>query len=275
MKVVLFCGGLGMRIREQSENVPKPMVTISYRPILWHLMKYYSYYGHKDFILCLGYKADVIKNYFLHYEEALSNDFILTNGGKNIQLLNSDIHDWEITFVDTGLHSNIGQRLKAIEPYLEGEDIFMANYSDGLTDLPLPKLIDHFYKSNKVACFLCVSPSQSIHIVSMNKDNIVKKTSSISKSGLLMNGGFFIFKKDIFRYIKEGEELVQEPFQRLIEEDELIAYKYDGFWACMDTFKEKQNLEEICSRGEAPWEIWNSSLKEIDTSSSPGKRCKG
>ncbi|MGA9362861.1 MAG: sugar phosphate nucleotidyltransferase, partial [Bacteroidota bacterium] len=118
MKVVLFCGGLGMRLREFSENIPKPMVTIGYRPILWHVMKYYAHYGYNDFILCLGYKADVIKDYFLKYDEAVSNDFILSDGGKNLQLLGSDIHDWRITFVDTGLNSNIGQRLKAVEKYV-------------------------------------------------------------------------------------------------------------------------------------------------------------
>src|SRR5215813_5222607 len=120
MKVVLFCGGLGMRLRDYSDTIPKPMINIGYRPILWHVMKYYAHYGHKDFILCLGYKADVIKDYFLNYNECLSNDFILSKGGKKLQLLNSDINDWRITFVDTGIHSNIAQRLKAVEPYLEG-----------------------------------------------------------------------------------------------------------------------------------------------------------
>ena len=137
MKVVLFCGGLGMRIRD-AEDLPKPMVQIGYRPILWHVMKYYAHFGHKDFILCLGHRADAIKNYFLNYNECVSNDFVLSGGGKNLELLNSDIHDWRITFVDTGINSNIGQRLKAVEKYLEGEEEFLANYSDGLTDLPLP-----------------------------------------------------------------------------------------------------------------------------------------
>ena len=123
MKVVLFCGGLGMRMREYSEEIPKPMVKIGYRPILWHIMKYYSYFGHKDFILCLGYKGDIIKDYFLNYNECISNDFVLSQGGKKLQLLSSDIEDWNITFVDTGLSSNIAQRLKAVEKYLEGEEI--------------------------------------------------------------------------------------------------------------------------------------------------------
>src|SRR5713101_1065274 len=138
MKVVLFCGGLGMRLREYSENIPKPMVTIGYRPILWHVMKYYAHFGHKDFILCLGYRADSIKNYFLNYDECLSNDFVLSRGGKNVELIHTDAHDWKITFADTGINSNIGQRLKAAEKYLKGEEVFLANYTDGLSDLHLP-----------------------------------------------------------------------------------------------------------------------------------------
>jgi len=258
MKVVLFCGGFGLRIKGYSENIPKPMVTIGYRPILWHLMKYYSYYGFKEFILCLGYGADVVKNYFLNYNECLSNDFILTNGCKRVELLNHDIEDWRITFVDTGLHSNIGQRLMAVRDHLHGEDVFLANYADGLTDFPLPKLIDFFYKHNKVAALLAVTPSNVFHLVSVNEEEIVDSISYANEGALVINGGYFIFKKDIFEYINEGEELVQEPFQRLIEKEQLIAYKYNGFWACMDTFKEKQKLEEIYSRGEAPWEVWNN-----------------
>src|SRR4030043_626884 len=137
MKVVLFCGGLGMRLREYSEQIPKPMVPVGYRPILWNIMKYYAYFGHKDFILCLGHKADMIKNYFIDYDETISNDFVYTKGGKNIKLLNSDIDEWKITFVDTGVNSNIGMRLMKIKDHLKNEKMFLANYSDGLTDMHL------------------------------------------------------------------------------------------------------------------------------------------
>jgi glucose-1-phosphate cytidylyltransferase len=262
MKVVLFCGGLGLRMRDYSEDIPKPMVTIGYRPILWQLMKYYAYYGHREFVLCLGYKADIIKKYFLNYDEALSNDFILTNGCKDVRLLNTDAQDWRITFVDTGLNSNIGERLKAVEKHLDGEEVFLANYADGLTDLILPEMIDHFYRYNKIAALLCVKPTYTMHMVSVDGGSIVKNISIVSDGEYLMNGGFFIFRKKIFQYIKEGEELVQEPFQRLIAEDELIAYKYDGFWTCMDTFREKQKLEQIYSQGEVPWEVWNNSSRK-------------
>ena len=257
MKVVLFCGGMGMRIREYSDSIPKPMVPIGYRPLLWHVMKYYAHYGHKDFILCLGFKADAIKDYFLHYDECVSNNFVLSKGGKDIRLANCDIHDWTITFVDTGVSSNIGQRLKAVQPYLEGESEFLANYGDGLTDLPLPAYIDHFRRRKKVGSFLAVTPSQSYHVVSTNGD-IACGIQPFAKTGILINGGFFVFRTGIFDYLRDREELVEQPFQRLIEEQQLIAYKYQGYWACMDTFKDKQQLEDLYTRGEAPWEVWKS-----------------
>ena len=263
MKVVLFCGGLGMRIREYSDAIPKPMVPIGYRPLLWHVMKYYAHYGHKDFILCLGYKADVVKNYFLNYDECVSNNFVLSNGGNRLKLLNSDIHDWNITFVDTGISSNIGQRLKAVESYLEGESVFLANYSDGLTDLPLPAYIDHFLKRDKIGSFLAVTPSQSYHVVSVDGD-LAGGILPIAKTGILINGGFFLLRTEIFNFMKAGEELVVQPFQRLIQQRQLLAYRYEGYWGCMDTFKDKQELEDLYTRGEAPWEVWKGAKRERD-----------
>ncbi len=257
MKVVLFCGGLGMRIRD-AEDVPKPMVHIGYRPILWHVMKYYAHFGHKDFILCLGYRADAIKNYFLTYNECESNDFVLSAGGKRLELVSSDIQDWKITFADTGVNSNIGQRLKAVEKYLEGEEEFLANYSDGLTDLPLPEQLEHFRQQDKIASFLCVRPNLSYHVVSLEQGNgsLVSDIHAINSGTLRINGGYFIFKRRIFDYIRPKEELVLEPFQRLIEERQLVGYPYDGFWASMDTFKDKQHLESLYGMGTAPWELW-------------------
>ena len=256
MKVVIFCGGYGMRLREFSEMTPKPLVTIGYRPILWHLMKYYAYYGHKDFVLCLGYRADAIKDYFLNYNECLTNDFVLSNGHKQVKLLGTDIRDWRITFVDTGIASSIGQRLKKVEEYLDGEQVFMANYADGLTDLPLPEYIEYFHSHNKIAGFICVRPSQTFHLVSVERDDEVTGIRHVTESDLWMNGGYFIFKKEIFRHLRIGEELVSEPFQRLIAEKQLLGYKYSGFWGCMDTYKERQQLEDLFSSGKAPWEIW-------------------
>jgi glucose-1-phosphate cytidylyltransferase len=260
MKVVLFCGGFGMRLREYSEQIPKPMVPIGYRPIIWHVMKYYAHFGHKDFILCLGYKADAFKSYFLNYNECLSNDFILSQGGKQMQLLNSDIQDWRITFVDTGTSSNIGQRLKAVEKHLRGEEVFLANYTDGLSNVPLPEYMDYFLEKRRIASFLCVRPSHSFHVVSAEKD-VVSEIRHISNADIWMNGGFFIFRNDIFKYMKDGEELVEEPFQRLIQQQQLLGYRYNGFWSCMDTFKDKQTLDDMYARGEAPWEVWKTAQK--------------
>jgi glucose-1-phosphate cytidylyltransferase len=260
MKVVLFCGGLGMRIRD-AEDIPKPMVHIGQRPILWHVMKYYAHYGHKDFVLCLGYKAEAIKNYFLNYNECASNDFVLSGGGKNLELISSDIHDWRITFADTGINSNIGMRLKAAQKYLEGEEEFLANYSDGLTDLPLTQQLAHFHQEKKIASFLCVRPNLSYHLVSLERGNgnLVSDIHAIDNGSVRINGGFFIFKKQIFDYMRDKEELVIEPFHRLVKEKQLIGYPYDGFWASMDTFKDRQHLEGLAGAGSAPWEVWKNS----------------
>jgi glucose-1-phosphate cytidylyltransferase len=260
MKVVLFCGGLGLRIRD-AEDIPKPMVHIGYRPILWHVMKYYAHFGHKDFILCLGYGGDLIKSYFLNYNECVSNDFVLSGGGKKLELLNSDINDWRITFVDTGLLSNVGQRLKVVEKFLEGEKEFLANYSDGLTDMPLPKQLEYFHQQDKTASFLCVRPNLSYHVVSMNErnGNLVSGIHAINDGTVRVNGGFFIFKRSIFDYIGEKEDLVCEPFQRLVDEKQLVGYVYDGFFQSMDTFKDRQRLEEL-DQTTGPWKLWNHVL---------------
>ena len=258
MKVVLFCGGLGTRLRDYSENIPKPMVHVGYRPILWHVMRYYAHFGHKDFILCLGYRADMIKQYFLKYDETVSNDFVYAEGGKRIELLASDTHDWRITFVDTGLSANIGQRLKAVENLVGPEEEFLANYSDGLSDLALPQMIEQCRAVDGVAGFASVRPTQSFHMVSSDSDGRVTSINHISDSGVRINGGYFYFRKEIFSHMRDGEELVVEPFQRLIRQQKLVAYRHDGFWACMDTFKEKQTLDDLYSKGEVPWEVWKA-----------------
>ena len=258
MKVVLFCGGLGMRIRDFAENIPKPMITLGYRPILWHLMKYYSHYGHRDFILCLGYRGDVVKEYFLRYSEAASNDFILSEGGRRVDLLGTDISDWRITFVDTGQNANLGERLRAVRPHLEGEQVFLANYADGLTDLRLPDLIDNFQRSGATASFLSVRPPLSYHFVATDKAGKVTSIDDVSRLDLRINAGFFTLRREIFDVLGEHEELVQEPFRRLLAAGKLMAYPYDGFWMSMDTFKDKQRFDELLARGGGPWEVWNT-----------------
>jgi glucose-1-phosphate cytidylyltransferase len=257
MKVVLFCGGLGLRLRDYADHIPKPMVPIGYRPILWHVMKYFAYFGHKDFILCLGYRGDLIKQYFLDYDECMSNNFVLSNGGKTIELANSDIHEWKITFVDTGLQSNIGQRLMAVEKYVMDEDVFLASYADGLTDLDLASYLDYARERDKIASFLSVKPNLSYHVVQTDPDGLVTGIVQLTQSGVRINGGLFHLKRDIFRYIQPGEELVIQPFRRLIQEKQLAAFEYDGFFAAMDTFKDKQQLDDLYEGGRPPWKIWN------------------
>ncbi len=257
MKVVLVCGGLGMRLKHYAENVPKPLVPIGYRPIIWHLMKYYAHFGHKDFILCLGYRGDLVKHYFLNYEESVTNDFVLSEGGRKRELLSSDIEEWRITFVDTGLNTSIGQRLRAVRKHLAGEAMFLANYADGLTDLNLPDQISHLERHDKVASFLCVKPNLTYHSVSTDRDGLVTGFRDISEAGIRVNGGFFVFRQDIFRYIEEGEDLVYEPFQRLLQQRQLLAYAYDGFWIAVDTAKEKRRVDDLFAAGNPPWEVWN------------------
>jgi glucose-1-phosphate cytidylyltransferase len=256
MKVVLFCGGQGMRIRDYSESVPKPLIRIGYRPILWHVMKYYAHYGHRDFILCLGYKADIIKDYFLHYEETLSNDFVLDRGGKEIQLLHRDIDDWRITFVDTGACASIGERLLAVRRHLAGEEVFLANYSDGVTDLDLNRYISDVRQRNPVASFLSVRPNLSLHAVSIGEGGVVERIEPFSTASIWINGGFFVLRQEIFEHLHPGEDLVVEAFQRLIQRGEVFAYCYEGFWAAMDTFKDREQLDDLWARGQAPWMVW-------------------
>ncbi len=260
MKVVLFCGGLGTRLREYGDNIPKPLVPIGYRPVLWHVMKYYAHFGHKDFILCLGYRADKVKDYFLHYDECISNDFVLADGGKTVSLITTDTQDWNITFVDTGLNTCIGERLRKVRHLLRDDEYFFANYSDGLTDMPLPKMLKKFKRSGKVAAFVCSPPSQTFHIVKLKAASRVSRIEPANRAGLLVNAGFFAFRRDIFDYINEGEDLVGATFERLIKGNLILGYRYNRFW-CMDTFKEQQELSDICARGDAPWEIWKKKMK--------------
>jgi len=222
-------------------------------------MRYYAHYGHRDFILCLGYRGDLIRQFFLTYNECMSNDFTLSDGGKRIELASSDIHDWRITFVDTGMHSNIGDRLSRVRRYVEGEDMFLANYSDGLTDLPLDSYVEAFRSSTAVAGFAAVRPRQSFHSVQVGSEGVVTGIQSMSASDYWINGGFFCLRKEIFDHLRDGEELVDEPFQRLIREGRLWAHKYEGFWAAMDTFKDKIAFDRMESQGDCPWMQWKRS----------------
>jgi glucose-1-phosphate cytidylyltransferase len=251
-----------MRIRDYPESVPKPMIKIGYRPILWHVMKYYAHFGHKEFVLCLGYKADVVKDYFLHYQEALSNDFVLHGGGRAIELLSRDIEDWKITFVDTGMTASIGERLSAVRRHVQDDEVFLANYSDGVTDLDLNRYVDDVLGRDMAASFLCVRPNLSLHAVSLNDRGQVTQIAPLAESDLWINGGFFVLRREIFDHLRPHEDLVTEAFGRLIGRGELFAYKYGGFWAAMDTFKDRERLDELWRCGKAPWAVWAETTPE-------------
>jgi glucose-1-phosphate cytidylyltransferase len=260
MKVVLFCGGLGTRLREHSHTVPKPLVNIGLRPIVWHLMRYYAHYGHKDFILCLGYRGDLIREYFLNYNEALSNDFTLSEGGRRIDLHSSDIDDWRITFVDTGLNTNVGQRLLRVRRFLENEEMFLANYSDGLSDLPLDRQIEDLRRRRgALASLVSVRSSQTFHAVRSGPDGIVGHIGALREQNTFINGGFFVLRPGIFDYLREGDDdLVEHVFTRLIAQRRLAAFPWNGFWQCMDTFKDKMSFDAIEASGECPWMVWRN-----------------
>jgi glucose-1-phosphate cytidylyltransferase len=257
VKVVIFCGGKGLRMREASEVAPKPMIPVGNRPILWHVMKYYAHFGFTDFVLCLGYKAEAIKDFFLNYDEALSNDFVLSEGGASVHLLKTDIHNWNITFVDTGLQAKIGERLRAVRHLLGDDEMFLANYGDTLTDAHLPTMIDRATESGAAASFLAVHPNYSFHVVDMDDRGTVSGMRDVTRSDIWINGGYFVMRADLLDELRPGEDLVEEPFHRLMSDGKVLAQRHHGFWSPMDTLKDQQWLERLHEDGNAPWQLWN------------------
>ncbi|MFN8109911.1 MAG: sugar phosphate nucleotidyltransferase [Thermoleophilia bacterium] len=256
MKVVLFCGGKGLRMREASRRIPKPMIRIGDRPVLWHVMKYFAHHGHTEFILCLGHKQEAIKEYFLSYNEALSNDFVLSGGGTRVRLLNEDIADWRITFVDTGYSANVGERLRRVREHIGRDEYFLANYGDVLTDAPLDRMIGHALSRVNIASFLMVRPSYTFHTVTADEDGRVSAVKDVVESDLWVNGGYFVLNRRIFDYMEPGEELVTDVFAKLVRDGQLSAWRHEGFWAPMDTLKEQQELEALVEAGGGPWRVW-------------------
>jgi glucose-1-phosphate cytidylyltransferase len=255
MKVVLFCGGFGTRIREYSESIPKPMIPIGGQPIMYHLMQYYAGYGHRDFVLCLGYKANYVKEFFLNHKPQTYADCVVSSYGQNVEMLDKPQEDWRITMRDTGTWRNIGERLWAVREHVQNEEMFLANYSDGLSNVDLSDMIAKFKQSNKVACFMAVRPPLTYHLVDMADDGKVNQFRSSDTSEIWINGGYFLFKPQIFDYMEPGEELVLKPFERLIADDQLMAYKHDGFWRSMDTLRDRQMLEDMVEKGQMPWRL--------------------
>ncbi len=257
MKVVLFCGGLGMRMRSGPDSLPKPMMPIGSRPVLWHIMKYYAHFGHTEFVLALGYGASAVKDYFLHYEETRSNDFVLTRGGTEVELLSSDISEWRITFVDTGMDTPIGERLRRVRRHLDGDDVFLANYGDVLTDAPMNDIIDEFVATDAVGSLLAVPPQDSFHVVRIAADGRMTDLEAVADMEMCINGGYFVLRQGIFDYLNEGEDLVADACVRAARDGRFRAHRYGGFWAPMDTLKERSALEEMNRTGNRPWAVWN------------------
>jgi glucose-1-phosphate cytidylyltransferase len=255
MKVVLFCGGYGMRMRNGADDdLPKPMNRVGPRPLLWHVMRYYAHFGHRDFVLCLGYGAHHIKDFFLNYEETTSNDFVLRGGG--VELLGSDIADWTITFVHTGMDTPIGERLRRVRAHVEGEEAFLANYADVLTDLPLDRMVDRFLASDAAGALLAVPPQAVFHCVELGETDRVSGINSIGRMPLWENGGYFVLRPEIFDHLPENGDLVEDACGSLAKEGKLMAYPYRGFWHPADTIKERNALEAAYQGGTRPWMVW-------------------
>jgi glucose-1-phosphate cytidylyltransferase len=256
VKVVLFCGGYGMRMRDDVDDVPKPMQLIGDRPLLWHVMRFYAHFGHTDFVLCLGYGAHHVVDFFRNFDETRSNDFILRKGGAEIELLSSDIPDWTITFVHTGLDTPIGERLRQVRKYVIDEDVFAANYADVLTDAPLDLIEQRFRRSGAVGSLLAVPPQAAFHLVETDADCYVENIVDVSKLPVQENGGYFFFTPEIFDHLREGEDLVTDALPRLIRERRLIAWPHRGFWKPADTVKERSELDALARHHGGPWALW-------------------
>ncbi|HET6211262.1 MAG TPA: glucose-1-phosphate cytidylyltransferase, partial [Micromonosporaceae bacterium] len=216
------------------------------------------HFGHTDFILCLGYGANAVKEYFLHYDETLSNDFTLDGGGRDVQMFATDITDWRITFIDTGRQATIGERLMRVRKHVEDEPMFLANYADTLTAAPLPEMIARFADSAAVASLLAVPPVSSHHVVELDERGLVTNVREFRELMQWENGGYFILRPSIFDVLREGEDMVPHAFRRLVPEGQLLAQPYDGFWRAVDTFKDRAEMEELYQNGRCPWMLWNA-----------------
>lgn len=258
MKVVILAGGLGTRISEESHLRPKPMIEIGEKPILWHIMKIYSHYGFNDFIICLGYKGYIIKEYFADYYLHMSDvTFDFKNGNEMIVHQNV-VEPWKVTLVDTGLYAQTGARIKRIQKYIN-EESFMLTYGDGVSDIDLNKLNQFHQQQKKVVTMTAVQPGGRFGVLDIGKNEQVNRFVEKSKEdGGWVNAGFMVLDYEIFDYLEDDEELIfeKEPLERLALDGQLMAYKHDGFWQCMDTMRDKQTLETLWTKGTAPWKRW-------------------
>lgn len=257
MKVVLLAGGFGTRISEESHLKPKPMVEIDGKPILWHIMKYYSSFGYNDFVICCGYKGYVIKEYFADYYLHTSDVTFDFSSDNKMKIHNNISEPWKVTLVDTGLNTMTGGRLKRVAKYINNEE-FMLTYGDGLADVDLNKLIECHKKSGRIATLTAVQPEARFGVLRLDGENAITNFAEKRKEdGGWINGGFFVFSPKIFDYI-DGDSTVLEraPLEKLAKEHQLQAYKHSGFWQCMDTIRDKNYLENLIAKGNAPWVKW-------------------
>ena len=257
MKVVILAGGFGSRITEESHLKPKPMIEIGDKPILWHIMKYYSSYGFHDFIICLGYKQYIVKeffsNYFLH-----TSDITFDMTKNTMEVHNNYSEPWRVTLVDTGLNTMTGGRIKRIKDYID-EESFMMTYGDGLSDVNLGKLLEFHKEHGKIASLTTVNIGQAKGILTVEEDGLIKSfREKRENDGAIINGGFMVLNREVFDYIKDDTTVFeQEPLRNLVRDKELMAFYHKGFWQCMDTQREKNKLEELWNSGKAAWRIWD------------------
>lgn len=256
MKVVLFCGGYGMRMRDGTSDLPKPMHPVGPRPLIWHVMRYYAHFGHKDFVLCLGYGAHHIKNYFLNYDETESNDFVLHHG--QVDLMGSDIQDWNITFVHTGLDSPIGERLRRVRQLVEDDEMFHANYADVLTDAPLDRMVDQFRDTDAIGQLMAVPPQSAFHCVDVTDDGKLESITTLQEMPLWENGGYLMFRPEVFDHIEKDCDLIGDVCAPLARKGRMTAFRHRGFWQPADTVKERNALEAAYQGGARPWMLWES-----------------
>uniref|UniRef100_A0A7V1EII3 Glucose-1-phosphate cytidylyltransferase n=1 Tax=candidate division WOR-3 bacterium TaxID=2052148 RepID=A0A7V1EII3_UNCW3 len=258
MKVVIFCGGLGTRLREETEFRPKPMIEICGKPILWHIMKIYAHYGFKDFVLCLGYKGEMIKEYFYNYE-ILNNDFTVELGHpKNIEIHSGySEKGWRVTLVNTGYKALKGARLKRVEEYIES-DTFMATYGDGLADIDINELLKFHFLHGKLATLTGVRPLSRFGELKVKDKEVIEFTEKPQSSKGLINGGFFVFNRRIFDYLEDSDncDLEYGALEKLASEGQLMVYEHQKFWYCMDTLRDLEYLNKLCAQGRPPWMVW-------------------
>lgn len=253
--VVILCGGLGTRLREETEYKPKPMVEIGGRPVLWHIMKMYAHYGFRRFILCLGYKGSVIRDYFINYE-AMSNDFTIQLGRQTQMIYQSDHteQDFEVTLVDTGLRTMTGGRIKRIERFVDTET-FMVTYGDGLANLNIGALVEYHFRHGKLATLTATRPPSRYGVLDIQPDGQIGRFQEKMQTDWI-NGGFFVFKRRVFDYLDLECVLEHQPLERLAADGQLMGFRHEGFWIGMDTYREYEMLNQLWDAGHAPWKIW-------------------